>query len=197
MSSDAPPFSRALFARLCRGDNLILSRNGPTEDADLFRQVEAAEDPCRDYFMPLGYRLERGDGFYFFSLEDEPQATVEDKIVRMIRMVRLLDFLSANVESFGEGVVFSAATLTSRCQGDSRAERFLQEEAPGKNNHAERVQSLLGRLKGQGYLSVADPQRQEYRVLSAINYLFDLADRIDLREEESADEKQGENHAEV
>lgn len=59
------------------------------------------------------------------------------------------------------------------------------------------MQSLLGRLKGQGYLSVADPQRQEYRVLSAINYLFDLADRIDLREEESADEKQGENHAEA
>lgn len=196
MSSEAPPFSRALFARLCRGENLILSRNGPVEDADLFRQLEAAEDPCRDYFLPLGYRLERGDGFYFFSLEDELQTTVEDKIVRMIRMVRVLDFLSTNVESFGEGVVFSAATLTSRCQGDSRAERFLHANGAG-SNHAERVQSLLGRLKGQGYLSVSDPQRQEYRVLSAINYLFDLADRIDLREEEMADEQQEGNDAEA
>jgi hypothetical protein len=53
------------------------------------------------------------------------------------------------------------------------------------------------RLQRQGYLSVADPQRQEYRVLSAINYLFDLADRIDLREEETAVEEQGENHAEA
>jgi hypothetical protein len=196
MSSEAPPFSRALFARLCRGENLILSRNGPVDDADLFRQIETAEDPCRDYFIPLGYRLEPGDGFYFFSLEDEPQATVEDKIVRMIRMVRLLDFLSTNVESFGEGVVFSAATLTSRCQGDSRAERFLHENGTG-SNRAEQVESLLMRLQRQGYLSVADPQRQEYRVLSAINYLFDLADRINLREEESADNKQVENHAEA
>lgn len=196
MSSTAPPFARALFARLCRGENLILSRNGPAEDADLFRQVEAAEVPCRDYFMPLGFRLEPGDGFYFFSLEDESTTTVEDKIVRMIRMVRLLDFLSTNIESFSEGVVFSAPNLTSRCQGDSRAERFLHENSAG-SNRAEQVESLLMRLQRQGYLSVADPQRQEYRVLSAINYLFDLADRIDLQETETAGEDKGASHAEA
>jgi len=196
MSGEAPPFAGALFARLCRGDNLILSRNGPGDDADLFRQVEAGEDPCRDYFMPLGFRLERGDNCFYFSIEDEPQATLEAKIERMIRMVRLLDFLSSHIENFGEGVIFSAATLTSRCQGDSRSERFLQENGTG-SNHAERVENLLQRLQSRGYLSVADPQRQEFRVLSAINYLFDFADRIDLREEETSEEKQGEDHAEA
>lgn len=187
MSVEVPRFAGALFARLCRGDNLILSRNGPEGDANLFRQVEAEEDPCRAYFMPLGFRLERGDNCFYFSAEDEAQATIESKIGRMIRMVRLLDFLSSHVENFGEGVVFSAATLTSRCQGDSRAERFLSDNGDG-SNHAERVESLLGRLKTQGYLSVADPQRQEFRVLSAINYLFDFADRINLREEDALEE---------
>jgi len=188
MNGEAPTFVAVLFARLCRGDNLILSRNGPESDGDLFRQVEAGEDACRAYFMPLGYRLERGDNCYFFSLEDEPQTTLESKLERMIRMLRLLDFLSSHIENFGEGVVFSAATLTSRYQGDSRAERFLQENGTG-SNRAEQAESLLLRLQRQGYLSLVEVQRQEFRVLSAINYLFDFAGRIDLQEEEATEEE--------
>ena len=63
----------------------------------------------------------------------------------MIRLVRLLDFLSTHIDSFGEGVIFSAATLAARCNGDSRAEHFLQETAKGAT-YAERLESLLQSL---------------------------------------------------
>ena len=56
-----------MFLRLSRGENRLLSRNGPDEDAELFRQVESGEeDACRAYFAVLGFRLERGDGCYYF-----------------------------------------------------------------------------------------------------------------------------------
>jgi Condensin complex protein MksE len=102
----------------------------------------------------------------------------------MIHLVRLLDFLSTHIDSFGEGVIFSAPALAARCHGDSRAERFLQETAKG-TTYAERLESLLQLLVRQGYLSDYDPSRQEYRVLSAIKYLFDFADRIKIREDET------------
>ena len=184
---EAPSVARRLFARLCRGDNLLLSSNGPGEDSDLFRQVEAEEEPCRVYFAVLGFRLRRGDNCYYFTAEDEPHINIEMKLERMIRLVRLLDFLSTHIENFGEGVIFSAATLGSRCNGDPKAERFLQETAKAGSNYSERLESLLQWLMRQGYLSEYDSSRQEYRVLSAIHYLFDFADRIELHAEDGAE----------
>lgn len=184
MNVEAPAIARRLFSRLCKGDNLLLSRNGTSEDAQLFEQVEAEEEPCRQYFDILGFRLQRGDNCYYFTTQDEPQANVETKLDRVIRLVRFLDFFSSHVENFSEGQIFSASTLAARCNGDTKAERFLQEMGKGDTNQ-ERLESLLQTLVRQGYLSDYDTNRQEYRVLSAINYIFAFADRIEIHGEGS------------
>lgn len=184
MNIEIPSVAHRLFTRLCRGENRLLSRNGPDEDADLFRQVETGDEEniCRSYFAVLGFRLERDDGCYYFAAEDEPVANVESKLERMVRLIRLLDFLCTHIENFGEGVIFSAATLGARCHGDSKAERFLEESGKG-GNYSERLENLLDWLVRQGYLSKIDASRQEYRVLSAIHYLQGFADRIQIHEQ--------------
>jgi hypothetical protein len=185
MNIEAPPIARRLFSRLCKGDNLVLSRNGPPEDADLFEEIERLEangEPCKRYFEVLGFRLQRGDNYYYFTVDEEPQTNLEAKLDRMIKLVRLLDFFSTQVESFAEGQIFSATSLAARCNGDTRAERFLQEMGKGASNQ-ERLDNILQALVRQGYLSEYDTTRQQYRVLSAINYLFDFADRIEIQDE--------------
>ena len=182
MNIEAPAIARRLFARLCRGDNLLLSRNGSSEDAELFARLEADEGSCRTYFDTLGFHLQKSDNCYYFTAEDEPQVNLEMKRDRMIRLVRLLDFLSTHVENFGEGQIFSASTLASRCNNDPKAERFLQYAGKGASN-ADRLESILQSLVRQGYLSEYDASRQEYRVLSAINYIFEFADRIEIHGE--------------
>jgi len=187
MTVEAPAVARRLFSRLCRGENRLLSHNGPDDDADLYRQVEDGtnEQACREFFRVLGFRLEKGDGCYYFTAEDEPQINLEAKLDKVIRLIRLLDFLSTHVENFGEGVIFSAATLGARCNGDPKAERFLIETRPG-GNFSERLDGLLQSLVRQGYLSEYDPTRQEYRVLSAIHYLLEFAGRIQIHDDAAA-----------
>jgi hypothetical protein len=183
MNIEAPSVARRLFSRLCKGDNLLLSRNGP--DSELFDEVERIEangEPCKRYFEVLGFRLQRGDNYYFFTAEDEPQTNLEAKLDRMIKLVRLLDFFSTHVETFAEGQIFSATSLAARCNGDTRAERFLQDMGRGVTNQ-ERLDSILQNLVRQGFLSEYDTIRQEYRVLSAINYLFEFADRIEIQDD--------------
>jgi hypothetical protein len=182
MNIEAPPIARRLFSRLCRGENLLLSRNGSSEDADLFTRVEADEAPCRTYFETLGFQLQKSDNCYYFTADDEPQVNLESKLERMIRLVRVLDFFSTHVENFGEGQVFSAPSLAARCNNDPKAERFLQYAGKGVTN-ADRLDNLLQSLVRQGYLSAFDVARQEYRVLSAINYIFEFADRIQIQGE--------------
>lgn len=120
MNIEAPAIAQRLFARLCRGDNLLLSSNGSAEDADLFRQLEADEDPCRSFFLVLGFHLRRGDNCYYFTVDDEAPANIEGKLDKTIRLMRLLDFLSTHVENFGEGVIFSAPSVAARCNAERR-----------------------------------------------------------------------------
>lgn len=190
MNIEAPPIARRLFARLCRGENLLLSRNGSSEDADLFTRVEADEGPCRTYFETLGFRLQKSDNCYYFTADEEPQINLESKLERMVRLVRILDFFATHVEDFGEGQVFSAPSLAARCNNDPKAERFLQYAGKGATN-ADRLENLLQSLVRQGYLSAFDVARQEFRVLSAINYIFEFADRIQIHGE--ATEMEGTN----
>jgi hypothetical protein len=152
----------------------------------LYRQVEEpdVEAACRTLFGVIGFQLQKGDGCYYFTVDDEPQANVESKLEKMIRLVRLLDFLSTHIEHFGEGVIFSADKLATKCHGDAKAERFLQETGRGAN-FWERITNLLQSLVSQGYLSEYDSARQEYRVLSAIHYLFEFSDRIQIYDTET------------
>ena len=113
MNMEAPAIARRLFTRLCRGENLLLSRNGSSEDAELFTRLEADERPCQTFFETLGFRLQKSDNCYYFTAEEEPQANLEAKLDQMIRLVRLLDFLSTHIENFGEGQIFSASDRKS------------------------------------------------------------------------------------
>lgn len=182
MNMEAPAIARRLFTRLCRGENLLLSRNGSSEDAELFTRLEADEGPCQTFFETLGFRLQKSDNCYYFTAEEEPQANLEAKLDQMIRLVRLLDFLSTHIENFGEGQIFSASNLAARCNNDPKAERFLQYAGKGETN-ADRLNYILQSLVRRGYLSEYDVSRQEYRVLSAINYVFEFADRIQIQGE--------------
>ena len=182
MNIEAPPIAQRLFSRLCRGDNLLLSRNGSSEDADLFIRLESDEPACKTFFEKIGFKLQKSDNCYYFTADEEPQVNLEMKLERMIRLVRILDFLSSHVENFGEGQVFSAPTLAARCNNDPKAERFLQYAGKGATN-TDRLENLLQSLVRQGYLSAFDVSRQEYRVLSAINYIFEFADRIQIQGE--------------
>ncbi len=179
MNVEIPPLASRLFTRLCRGDNMILSCNGKAEDAQLFANVKADPGLYRTYFEPLGFRLQESDNCYYFTAADEAQLNLEAKLERMIRLIRLLDFLSTHIENFGEGQIFSAATLIAQCNNDPKAERFLHQTGKGETN-ADRVDTLLHAFVRQGYLSEYDKSRQEYRVLSAINYLFEFMDRIHI-----------------
>jgi hypothetical protein len=177
-----PVIARQLFERLAHGDNLILSANGPEGDRALFRAVCDEEDACREYFLAIGLRLERGDNCYYFSAVDESGLRQEAKLGKLVDLIRLLDFLTQNIEGFGEGTIFSAVDLASRSQSDPRSITFLQKYAAG-DTLADRVDDLLRQLTRRGYIDDLRSEHKEFRVLSAVNYLNAFADRLVIQGE--------------
>ena len=185
-----PEIIKRLFQRLTRGNNLILSENGPGGDRELFRILQENQyvQSCRDYFQRTGLNLVEGDNCFYFVSEEEIAITQEEKLKRIVEHVTLLNFLTRYIEGFGEGVVFSAIDLASRCQNDPRSTKIFQQNACKGETVSDRVESLLNKLSSRGYLEDLQSERKEFRVLSAIHYLMDFADRIVINEEEETDE---------
>lgn len=183
-----PEIIKQLFQRLTRGNNLILSENGPGGDRELYRSMQENQyvQACRDYFQKIGLQLVEGDNCFYFVPEEEIAITQEEKLKRIVEHVTLLNFLTQHIEGFGEGVVFSAIDLASRCQNDPRSAKVFQQNACKGETVFDRIESLLGKLSSRGYLEDQQSDRREFRVLSAIHYLMDFADRIVIRDEEEA-----------
>lgn len=183
-----PDLIKRIFQRLTRGNNLILSENGPGGDRELFRTLVENQyvDASREYFLQIGLRLEAGDNCFYFVPEDEIAITQEEKLKRIVEQVTLLNFLTQHIEGFGEGVVFSAVDLASRCQNDPRSTKVFQQNGCRGDAVVDRVEDLLRKLTSRGYLEDLDSERREFRVLSAIHYLMAFADRIVIQDEEEA-----------
>jgi hypothetical protein len=190
MNDRQPPSDliKRLFQRLTRGNNLILSENGPGGDRELYRILVENQyvEACREYFLQIGLRLEEGDNCFYFVPEDEIAITQEEKLKRIVEQVTLLNFLTQHIEGFGEGVVFSAVDLASRCQNDPRSTKVFQQNGCRGEAVFERVEDLLRKLTSRGYLEDLESERREFRVLSAVHYLMDFADRIVIQDEEEA-----------
>ena len=188
MKDDQPPpdITKRLFQRLTRGSNLILSENGPNGDRELYRFLVENEyfEACREYFLQIGLSLEAGDNCFYFVPDEEIAVTQEEKLRRIVELVTLLNFLAQHIEGFGEGVVFSAIDLASRCQNDSRSSKVFQQNGCKGDAVSERVEDLLRKLSNRGFLEDLQSDNREFRVLSAIHYLLDFADRINIRDEE-------------
>lgn len=185
-----PDVIKRLFKRLTRGSNLILSENGPGGDRALYRTLVENQyiEACREYFQQIGLRLEEGDNCFYFVPEEEIAITQEEKLKRIVELVILLNFLTQHIEGFGEGVVFSAIDLASRCQNDPRSTKVFQHNGCKGETVSERVEDLLRKLTSRGFMEDLQSERREFRVLSAIHYLMDFADRIVIRDEEETSE---------
>src|ERR1035437_6268958 len=84
---------------------------------------------------------------------------------------------------------FSGPALVARCNNDLKAEHFLMFVSPKAQTNADRLESLLQWLVRRGDLSEFDASRQEYRVLSAINYIQEFLDRIEIPDESAEPEE--------
>jgi hypothetical protein len=186
-----PPRVRELFERLARSrSNRILSLNGPEDDRALFQLVEQDPEPYRAYLAPLGLHLAGGEN-HFYLTGDDAAPTKVSKLVALVELVQTLCFFKRHIDDFGEGAVFSELDLAGKCDCDEESERFL---LAGKKsgNLRDSLAAKIRELEDKGFFQLVDEERSKYRVLSAINYLEEIADKIRVPELEAEEEEAGE-----
>lgn len=189
MNQEITPFLKEIFETLSRG-NFISTNSKVYRHRQLFNQIEEHFESLHEYFGAIGFSLEAGNNYYYFSKE-EINYVLERKIEAFYKYIDILAFFADFDNSFGEGYQFSMTDIEQKSKVDTNLQQQLlniTHDISDNSSYYERVSHLVRKMTKEGFFECEDDERRDYRVLSAYNYLQSIVKSIDIDYEEEVGE---------
>jgi hypothetical protein len=192
MTGTPPIQTSDIFERLCKGQ-FICEDSGSDEIKDLFNIIELENnfEILKDYFLRIGFTLEKGTGYYHFSRKETNQI-IEEKVKRAYKWIDILDFFNTYAkaidEPFTQGAVFSPSRIFEK----SKVNSALQEKLDALKNYQEfttekpldRIQKLSRYMVKETFFDLTNEYSDEFKVLASYRYLQKLVLSIVIEEEQ-------------
>lgn len=173
-----PPQTSEIFALLSQG--AFISQN--SQQANLrssFQLLQAYESAFATYFAPLGYQLQAGPGYYFFS---QPQQTADlnDKLERLEKLLDFLEILITYQPTLHPGQIIELEAFSQFVQSQRKLTKKLLSLSLRTQSDlvSDRLKALLRALERETLLELTDEKKQTYLVLSAFAYMQAIISRI-------------------
>ncbi|MDE5658047.1 MAG: hypothetical protein K2J66_04595 [Muribaculaceae bacterium] len=179
-------YIQQVFDRLSRG-GFISSDSVDESTRNIFIDLEDHKDDYSGYFEQIGFILEEGIGYFYFSRKDSKTALV-DKLKRFGHWIDILDFISAWEPALGPGFSFIHADLMVKMDSDIELREKAKSLYENKVRNDEICERLMEELSRQGFIEQLDDVSQRYQVTSAYRYLEDMVELIAFNEEDEKSE---------
>jgi hypothetical protein len=162
-------------------DNRISKLYDIIDDSDKYEELY-------DYFSAIGFLLEKGDEFYYFSRKNEAKTDLECKLETACKWIDILDFFKTYNNSFGSGYSFSPSEIVTQIKVDA----VLKSKADGlrkvlkmddKAPYDDVVTKVVDNLCKDGFAETENEILKSYKILSSFKYLEELVLNINIPEE--------------
>lgn len=181
--------TQIIFDRLCKGDFIAVD-SSDSSTKHLFEDIEENYEDYAAYFNEIGFGLESGNGYYYFSRKGEGKQYLEQKLDSFAKWIDYLDFLKTYNQSFCAGFQFRKSQLIEKLSVDpelkSKAGRLFKKYNAASNQ--EIINKLLQEMESIGFAEVISEQDDTYKVTSAFNYIEDLVNMIIIANEDEIPE---------
>ena len=179
-----PKITAKIFEYLQKG--LMLSSNSLDDELrTMYLIVEDNYDELYDYFMHINYQLERGNEYFYFS-RIEPKASLEQKLSKAYFWIDILDFFKEYDVTFASGTRFSLDVMNTEVSVNIVLQTKLdsiKKHFSGVEFRFEILQKIIDRLRKEGFIEVEDLESKSYKVMTSWNYLEQLIDSINIKDE--------------
>lgn len=173
--------TRKIFEILSRGAFITIDSS---ETKILFQDLEDNFEEYKSYYSEIGFNLEGGDGYFFFSRIGEAKVSIEQKINTFAQWIDILDFLKSYDVTFSTGYQFRASQIVERINIDYELMEKSRKIYTKIMNYEDFTQKIISDLNSLGYIEIINDQDLTYKVTSAFNYLENLVNLIILYNEE-------------
>jgi hypothetical protein len=173
-----------IFDALSKG-KFICSNSVEDGSRRLYNVVEENFEDLFTYFQAIGFGLEKGDEYFYFS-RIESKATVESKIEQAYRWIDVVDFFMAFNSGFAPGFRFTPADILVQVKMDAGLKDKLEimKRLTGDGSYPDRINSLIEKqMCTPGFAELESEVSNQYKVLASFNYIKQLIVSIQIQEE--------------
>jgi hypothetical protein len=186
---NVPRQTGEIFEILSSGQ-FICSNSADARISKLYDLIDDNEkyELLYDYFSAIGFLLEKGDEFYYFSRKNESKADLERKLETACKWIDILDFFKTFDNAFVSGYSFTTQEIVVRIKVDA----VLKSKADGlrkvfklddKTPYDEVISKVTDNLCKDGYAEIENEILKSYKILSSFKYLEELVTNINIPEE--------------
>jgi hypothetical protein len=178
-----PHQTTEIFETLSKGQ-FICSNSVNDTSRKLFNVIEENFEDLFSYFSAIGFLLERGDEFFYFTRK-ENRVDIERKIEQAYRWIDILDFCKAFNNSFGPGFRFTPSDILVQVKIDASLKDKLAtiKKTGSETSNQERVDRIISDLEKFGMLELENEISLTYKVAASFKYLEQLIVSIQMPEE--------------
>ena len=144
--------SKEIFDILSRG-GFICSDSVNRQTKQMYDAIEDNYEQYREYYRGVGFNLESGNGYYYFS-RDESRVELESKLDRFTKWIDRLDFLKTFNSIFGPGFSFRASNILEQIAADIELKEKAKNLYAEKLKIGETVEKLLDELAKIGFIEL-------------------------------------------
>ena len=175
-------YEQQVFDRLSKGV-FIYSDSVDETTRRVFLDLDNCRDEYADYFSRIGFILEEGNQYYYFSRK-ESKSSIADKLKKFSHWIDVIDFLKAWEPSLGPGFTFMTADLVVKIDSDIELRDKASTLYDNKSRHDEIAERLVEDLSKQGFIEITDDVARRYKVTPAYRYLEDMVNLIAFNDDD-------------
>lgn len=175
-------YTKEIFEILSKGG--FISQNSISQQrAHLYDAIEDNFQEYQEYFEEIGFLLEGGNGYYYFS-RSESKVELANKVQRLAEWITRLDFLKTFNSTFGSGFTFSKSNILEKFSSDIELKEKARRLYSDVKTLDEKMEKLIGDMVRQGFAEQENEVDGTYKVTAAFHYIEELIDCLTIIETE-------------
>lgn len=153
----------------------------------LYQYIEENIDELEPKFIEIGYQLENGNNYYYFSRPNESNQNVENKIEKALRWLDILAFFTTFRKDLCRGARFKLFDILQQIDINlSLKEQLtdLQKRTNPGRNYQEMLNDLIREVQKEGFVDLENEMDQTWKILDAWDYMEKLVMAVNIQDEE-------------
>ncbi|MFA4182506.1 MULTISPECIES: condensin complex protein MksE [Bacteroidales] len=175
-------YTKEIFDILSKGG--FISQNSISQQrTHLYDAIEDDFQKYQEYYQGIGFLLEGGNGYYYFS-RTENKVELSEKVQRLALWIDRVDFLKTFNQAFGSGFTFRKSNILEKFSSDIELKEKARNLYTEFKTHDEKMNRLINDLERQGFIELENELDETYKVTAAFHYIEELIDCLTIIETE-------------
>jgi hypothetical protein len=176
-----------IFDILSKGQ-FICSNAIDSQRRHLYQHIEENFDELESKFREIGYQLENGNNYYYFSRTNESNQNIEGKIEKALRWLDILAFFTTFRKDLCRGARFQPYDILKQIEINlSLKEQLIDLQKrtnPGKN-YQEMLNDLIKEIQKEGFIDLENEMEQTWKILDSWDYMEKLVMAVNIQDVET------------